>query len=70
MVGSVLIVVAYYSARAIGCRKVSALLCAWMVGLEALVLLQVRSRVTWGGDGVPSPGRGKKEDRVMQSQTR
>ena len=43
IVGSILIPVAYYSARGVGCGKVASFLAAWMVGLEALVLVQVHA---------------------------
>jgi hypothetical protein len=42
VVGAALIVVAYLSSRAAGCGRVTSTLCAWLVGVEALVLLQSR----------------------------
>jgi dolichyl-phosphate-mannose--protein O-mannosyl transferase len=42
IVGSLLIVLAFYSARAIGCGKIPSFLAAWAVGMEALILLQAR----------------------------
>ena len=42
VVGATLIVVAYLSSRAAGCGRVTSTLCAWLVGVEALVLLQSR----------------------------
>jgi hypothetical protein len=42
LVGSALVVMAFLSARAAGCGRVAGVLCAWLVGVESLILLQSR----------------------------
>ena len=42
VVGAGLLVVSYLASRAAGCGRLAAVLCAWLVGVEAIVLLQSR----------------------------
>ncbi len=42
VVGAGLLVVSYLAARAAGCGRTAGLLAAWLVGVEAIVLLQSR----------------------------